>query len=286
MRRVREILRYRFEQGLGHKSIAVRVGTAPSTVRETLRRAAVAGLSWPLGDDFSDAVLEAALYRAAGTKTGHRRAPEPDWAQVHRELKRKHVTLQILWDEYIGLHPDGYRYSRYCDLYRGWALKLPVTMRQDHAAGDKLFVDYAGDTVSVVVDRLSGKTRQAHLFVAVMGASSLCATVNSPHMATSTTIRAFLIAHRPDKEVTFRFVAPNTQLASDWFARLSSSGCRTEKEPYGSRSFEVRASTKQSLKLFDEFGHALAFDKIPVEPRRPQRQTVAGEDDWQPATVL
>jgi transposase len=83
------------------------------------------------------------------------------------------VTLQILWDEYIGLHPDGYRYSRYCDLYRGWALKLPVTMRQDHAAGDKLFVDYAGDTVSVVVDRLSGMTRQAHLFVAVMGASSL-----------------------------------------------------------------------------------------------------------------
>jgi transposase len=107
MRRVREILRYRFEQGLGHKSIAVRVGAAPSTVRETLRRAAAAGLSWPLGGDVSDAVLEAALYKAAGTKTGHRRSVEPDWAQVHRELKRKHVTLQILWDEYISRHPDG-----------------------------------------------------------------------------------------------------------------------------------------------------------------------------------
>lgn len=94
-------------------------------------------------------------------------------AQDHRELERKHVTLQILWDEYIGLHPYGYCYSRYCDLYRGWALKLTVTMRQDHAAGDKLFVDYAGDTVSVAVDQLSGMTRQAHLFVAVMGASSL-----------------------------------------------------------------------------------------------------------------
>ena len=173
MRRVREILRYRAEQGLGHKSIAVRVGAAPSTVRETLRRATAAGLSWPLDDDMSDDVLEAALYKAAGTKTGHRRAPEPDWAEVHRELKRKHVTLQILWDEYIGRYPDGYRYSRYCDLYRGWAMKLPVTMRQEHASGDKLFVDYAGDTVTVVVDRLSGKTRQAHLFVAVLGASSL-----------------------------------------------------------------------------------------------------------------
>lgn len=166
-------LRYRFEQGLGHKSIAVRVGPAPWTVRETLRRATAAGVSWPLDDDVSDAVLEAALYKAAGTKTGHRRAPEPDWAQVHRELKRKHVALQILWDEYMSRYPDGYRYSRYCDLYRGWALKLPVTMRQDHAAGDKQFVDYAGGTVTVVVDRLSGTTWQAHLFVAVLGASSL-----------------------------------------------------------------------------------------------------------------
>lgn len=110
-------------------------------------------MAWPLGENVSDAVLEAALYRAAGTKTGHRRCPEPDWAAIHRELKRKHVTLQIVWDEYIAQHPEGYRYSRFCDLYRGWAAKLPVTMRQTHAAGDKLFVDYAGDKVAVVVDR-------------------------------------------------------------------------------------------------------------------------------------
>ena len=173
MRRVREILRYRFEEALGHKAISYRVGAAPSTVREMLRRAEAAGLSWPLGEDITDTVLEAALYRAAGTKTGHRRSVEPDWAHVHRELKRKHVTLQILWDEYIERHPDGYRYSRFCDLYRGWAANLPVTMRQNHGAGEKLFVDYAGDTVTVVVDRLTGKTRQAHLFVAVLGASSL-----------------------------------------------------------------------------------------------------------------
>jgi transposase len=173
MRRVREILRYRFEDGLGHKAISYRVGAAPSTVRETLRRAEAAGLSWPLGEEITDAVLEAALYRSNGTKTGHRRSIEPDWAHVHRELKRKHVTLQILWDEHIALHPDGYRYSRFCDLYRSWAVKLPVTMRQTHGAGEKLFVDYAGDTVTVVVDRLKDKTRQAHLFVAVLGASSL-----------------------------------------------------------------------------------------------------------------
>ena len=173
MRRVREILRYHHEHGLGHKAIAIRVGAAPSTVRETLRRAKAAGLAWPLDEAVGDAALEAALYQPAGTKTGHRRCPEADWAAVHRELMRKHVTLQILWDEYITRHPDGYRYSRFCDLYRGWAAKLPVTMRQSHAAGDKLFVDYAGDTVAVVVDRLSGEIRQAHLFVAVLGASSL-----------------------------------------------------------------------------------------------------------------
>ena len=173
MRRVREILRYRLEQELGHKAISCRVGAAPSTVRETLRRAAAAGLSWPLGEEVNDAALEAALYHPAGTKTGHRRCPEPDWAEIHRELKRKHVTLQIVWDEYIARHRDGYRYSRFCDLYRGWAAKLPVTMRQNHVAGDKLFVDYAGDKVAVVVDRLTGELRDAHIFVAVLGASSL-----------------------------------------------------------------------------------------------------------------
>ena len=100
MRRVREILRCRFEGCLGYKAISYRVGAAPSTVRETLRRAEAAGLTWPLGEEITDAALEAALYKEAGTKTGHRRSVEPDWAYVHRELKRKHVTLQVLWDEY------------------------------------------------------------------------------------------------------------------------------------------------------------------------------------------
>ena len=93
MRRVREILRYRFAEGLGHKAISYRVGAAPSTVRETLRRAEAAGLSWPFSEEVSDAVLEAALYKAAGTKTGHRRAPEPDWAEVHRVNQRPKLAL-------------------------------------------------------------------------------------------------------------------------------------------------------------------------------------------------
>jgi transposase len=179
MRRVREILRLVRDAGVPVRQVARQLGVAPSTVRETLRRFEGSGLEWPLPAALNDAVLELQLYGAAGTKQGHRRRAEPDWAAVNRELKRKHVTLQILWDEYIETHPDGYRYSRFCELYRGWEARLPVTMRQTHLGGDRMFVDYAGDRVPVVIDRLTGEIRDAHIFVAVMGASSLsfaCAT--------------------------------------------------------------------------------------------------------------
>jgi transposase len=140
-------------------------------VRATLDRFQAAALTWPLPDQASDSELEAALYRNAGTKQGRRRHAEPDWAMIHRELKREHVTLSILWEEYVAQHPDGYRYSRFCELYRSWEGKLSVTTRQTHLGGDKLFVDYAGDTVPVI-DRLTGEMREAQIFVAVLGASS------------------------------------------------------------------------------------------------------------------
>ena len=171
MRQVREILRL-CSVGVSKHEIARRTGLAPSTVRESVKRFAEAGLAWPLPDDLTDAILEAKLYKNAGTKQGHRRQAEPDWAVIQRELKRKHVTLSILWDEYIEQHPDGYRYSRFCDLYRSWESKLSVTMRQVHGGGEKLFVDYAGDRVSVVIDRLTGEIREAWIFVAVLGASN------------------------------------------------------------------------------------------------------------------
>jgi transposase len=172
MRKVREIVRLKISAGLSHKAIARSLGIAASTVRAAVDRARVEGLSWPIPDDLTDAVLEDRLYGRAGTKQGHRRHAEPDWAMIHRELKRKHVTLSILWEEYIAQDPAGYRYSRFCDLYRAWEGQLSVTMRQSHAGGEKLFVDYAGDTVPVIVDRLTGEIREAQIFVAVMGASS------------------------------------------------------------------------------------------------------------------
>jgi transposase len=172
MRQAREIIRLKFSAGLATREIARRLGLAPSTVRETLSRLASAGLSWPLREGVSDAELEAALYANRRSKRGHRLHAEPDWPAVHRELKRRHVTLQIVWDEYIAAHSGGYSYSRFCELYRGFEKKLSPTMRQTHAAGERLFVDYAGDGVPVVIDRHTGEMREAQIFVAVLGASS------------------------------------------------------------------------------------------------------------------
>lgn len=172
MRRVREIIRLGFSCLLPVREIARQTGMPESTVRAAIKRFQASGLNWPLPEDLTDAGLEAALYGQGGKRRGHRSRAEPDWAHIHRELKRKHVTLLILWEEYIAQHPGGYRYSRFCELFRAFSERLPVTMRQSHAAGEKLFVDFAGDGVPVIVDRLTGETRTAQIFVAVMGASN------------------------------------------------------------------------------------------------------------------
>ena len=107
MRDAREVIRLKSSCVSTHE-IARRLGLARSTVRETLKRAETAGIAWPLPEDMNDGALEAALYTNRRSKRGHRRIEEPDWASVHRELKRKHVTLMILWNEYIAANPDGY----------------------------------------------------------------------------------------------------------------------------------------------------------------------------------
>jgi transposase len=212
MRQVRDVLRLK-TAGLSGNEIARRVGIAPSTVRLTLKRLTDAGLGWPLPAAITDAALEAQLFTAVGKKQGHRRCAEPDWAALHRELKRKHVTLQMLWDEYIEQHPDGYRYSRFCELYRGWASRISVTMRQTHAGGDKLFVDYAGDTVPVIIDRLTGETRPAQIFVAVLGASNFTYAEASWTQALADWIGAHIRAFEAIGGVPNLLVPDNTKVA-------------------------------------------------------------------------
>ena len=167
MRDAREITRLKFSCVSTHE-IARRLNMAGSTVREILKRADGAGLSWPLTEGMSGEALEAALYASRRSKRGHRRVAEPD----HRELKRKHVTLLIPRDEYIVANRGGDSYSRFCELYRSFEKTVSVTIRQTRATGERLFVNYAGDGVPVVIDRLTGEIRMAQTFVAVLGASS------------------------------------------------------------------------------------------------------------------
>ena len=170
MRDIIEILRLNQDGGRSIREIAKIVDVSRTTVGEIIRRANLAGVSYPVPVHWDNAVLEAKLYPP--TEPSGVQRPLPDWPMIHRELGRKGVTLDLLWQEYKERHPDGYRYSRFCDLYRGFERTLSVTMRQTHAAGDKLFVDYAGDMVPVIVDRRTGEVRQAQIFVAVMGASN------------------------------------------------------------------------------------------------------------------
>lgn len=170
MRKIEEILRLKWEQHRSHQEIARSCAVSSSTVSDYLNRAQAAGLSWPLPADLSASQLEQLLFPAPRLPSG-RSIPQPDWAQVHTELKRKGVTLSLLWVEYRQDHPDGYGYSQFCQNYRTWAKRLKPSMRQTHRAGEKLFIDYAGQTVPVI-DPQTGEIRQAQIFVTVLGASS------------------------------------------------------------------------------------------------------------------
>jgi len=169
VRKIKEALRLRYACGLGIRQIAKSLGLSNSTVSELIRRAAAAGLGWPLPEDLDEAALEARLY--PGNPEGQPGRPAPDWGRVHLELRRKGVTLQLLWFEYRQTYPDGYQYSRFCELYRFWRKKVDVVMRQHHRAGEKMFVDWAGVMVKIV-NRESGEIWEASVFVAVLGASS------------------------------------------------------------------------------------------------------------------
>lgn len=170
MRKIREILRLKWDCGLSQRQIAESCGIARPTVTEYLQRAEAAGVTWPLPAELEDEALERLLFSLPVSPRAEAR-PIPQWAEVHQELKRKGVTLFLLWQEYKAAHPPGYGYTWFCTRYRAWAQKLDVVMRQEHRAGEKLFIDYAGQTVPVA-DPLTGQLRQAQIFVAVLGASS------------------------------------------------------------------------------------------------------------------
>lgn len=173
MRQIREVLRLKFEEGLGERKVAQATGLSRTSVQNYLRKAEQAKLTWPIPNDLNDAQLEELLFPPFLLSLLDSSEPKPplDFKYLRQELQRKGVTLYLLWKEYLQAHPQGYQYSRFCDLYHTWSKTLDPVMRQIHKAGEKTFVDYAGMTMDVV-ERVTGEVKKVQIFVATLGASN------------------------------------------------------------------------------------------------------------------
>jgi transposase len=169
MRQIQEILRLKNQNQLSIREIARSCGLPTSTVGDYLKRAEAAGLSWPLPEGQSEKeLLQLLLAQPVAGTVG---PALPDWPYIHKELGRKSVTLRLLWQEYRQTQPEGYGYSRFCELYQRWAGTLDPVLRQVHLPGEKMFVDWAGQRVEIHNAR-DGSVSAGHLFVAVLGASN------------------------------------------------------------------------------------------------------------------
>jgi len=171
MRKTKEVLRLKFACGLSDRQIARSCAIARSTVGEYLRRFAQAGLSWPLSEEIDDGQLDRLLFPPLSSLPPPLSRPLPSWPELNGELRKKGVTLMLLWEEYRDRHPEGYGYSRFCDHYRLWLGKRDLVLRQEYKAGQKMFVDYAGKTMEVV-DPATGEVKEAQIFVSVLGTSN------------------------------------------------------------------------------------------------------------------
>jgi len=174
MRKVVEALRLTFDQGLSQRDVARSLGISQGSVHAYVSRFAASGLPWPPPSEMGQAELEARLFKRSprpSTSSGAAR-PVPDWPTVHQELKRKGVTLQLLWTEYKADYPDGYQYTQFCQHYHVWAATLEPALRQVHVAGERTFVDYAGQTMPVL-HLTTGEERDAQIFISALGASHL-----------------------------------------------------------------------------------------------------------------
>ncbi len=172
MRQIKEVLRLKYLLKFSQQAISDSTGVPRSTIRDYLLRSKVADLSWPLPDDMDNEQLDALLFPVKKEGATAQR-PDPDWNEVYKELKRKGVTLQLLWEEYKRKYPDGYQYSWYAHLYRQWSKTKDVWMVQSHDAGDKVFVDYSGLTFPIWKTNLKEIDFYAEIFVSVLGASDL-----------------------------------------------------------------------------------------------------------------
>jgi transposase len=168
MRNTREILRQKWTLGRSHREVGQSVGVSIGAVSAVIARATAAGLDWLAVTALADDALEAKLYPSVAASSER---PLPDCAYIHAERRKPGVTLELLHLEYLEKHPNGFRYTQFCERYREWLGRRRLSMRQEHRAGEKLFVDYSGKKPRIV-DPKTGELTKVELFVAVLGASN------------------------------------------------------------------------------------------------------------------
>ena len=170
MKKIRDVLRLTHTMGMSRRKVSEATGIGRTAVSDYVQRAAIAGLTWPLPEGLDDAELERRLYPPSEAAQAQA-SDEPDWSYVHAEMKRRGVTMSLLWQEYRTGRTQGHAYSTFCERFRAWKACMSPTMRQTHVAGEKLFVDWAGDTIGVF-DPATGVEHRARIFVAALGASN------------------------------------------------------------------------------------------------------------------
>ena len=251
MRKIREVLRLHHACGLSKRKIAPLVRVGPTAVGDYLRRAREAGFGWPLPDDLDDEALERRLFPPPPAPIGETR-PLPDWPTIARELRRKGVTLRLVWEEYRAEHPDGFGYSWFCDMYRAWQGRLSPIMRQEHRAGEKMFVDFAGQTVPIVTTT-TGEVRDAQIFIAVLGASNFTFVTARWSQSLPDWIGAHVDAFNAFGGVTAQLICDNLKAAVTKTSRYEPAINRTYRE------------------MAEHYGVAI----IPARPRKPRDKAKA-----------
>jgi len=247
MRNIREILRLHFELGLKKRQIGRSCSLSHSTVGKYLQKANAAGLSWPLPKDLDDRTLEEVLNAPEASRKPLHPRPLPAMDEIHRELRKKGVTMQLLWLEYKERYPEGYQYTQFCEYYNRWAKTLEVSMRQEHRAGEKMFIDFAGQTVPIK-DPATGETSDAEIFVAVLGASNYTFAEALPSQSLPYWIKAHIHAFEYFQGVSEILVPDNPLVAV-------SKACRYEPD-----------LNPVYLSLSQHYGTAI----IPARPYRPK----------------